>query len=148
MIRALLNQILRVVLPERKTDQHGSGHFGAPRGARRHTGVDYAAFPGTEILSPLPGRVIRRGFCYSDGVGSATDENPFRLVEIQHDNGQVGRYLYIEPLVGAGDRVARFEPIGRVQDLNRRLKNITPHVHVDVKINDKVVAPDQWFKES
>ena len=72
-----LNKLVNVNVVEQ-----GDGSFGASRGSRLHTGRDYAAKPGTDIMCPCDGVVSRIGQCYSD-------DPTYRLVEIQHDRAMI-----------------------------------------------------------
>lgn len=142
--------MITAILPERGCDPHGCGHFGAPRGNKKHKGVDFWAPPGAVILAKAAGKVERTGFCYAKGPGSVDDKDPFQLVVIRHRPKRFARYLYLEPLVSAGELVQPGQPIGVVQDLTRRLKKIRTHVHIDMHEGanhrtSKVVHPDDWF---
>jgi len=44
----------------RKKDKWGQGHFGAPRGSRKHNGIDITTQLGTPVLSPIERKVIIR----------------------------------------------------------------------------------------
>ena len=50
-----------------RIDSEGSGFFAAPRGFRRHKGVDIdlPEGPGMEVRAPVPGRVVRMFLCYA-----------------------------------------------------------------------------------
>ena len=135
------------VIPKlRGTDAQGSGAYGAPRGSRTHKGVDYAAKPGTPVYSAVRGRVTRLGYPYKGN-------KELRLIEIKvgvpGENGDLVRYMYVEPLVTKGAIVGRGDCLGTVQRLP--YKGITQHVHVDVKQmvdkRRKFVNPVEYFEE-
>jgi len=48
----------------RGCDGYGCGSYGAPRGSRRHPGVDLACPAGAAITAPFAGRIVRRSFPY------------------------------------------------------------------------------------
>ena len=135
---------------KRGKDAHGSGAYGAPRGSRKHKGLDYATKPGTRVYSAVSGRVTRLGYPYKGN-------RELRLIEIDAglSNGQIGdkgdlvRYMYVEPMVEKGWRISRGDLLGTVQKLPYR--GITQHVHVDVRqmVNKrrKFVDPEKYFEE-
>ena len=116
-------------VPLRGADLEGSGAFAAPRGGKRHKGVDYAFEPGAEVKSPIEGCVTRLGWAYKDA--------PYRLVEIlSHGGAMLWRFLYIDPIVGAGDLVASGQTIGTAQKISDRYgEEMTDHVHVEVNVD-------------
>lgn len=124
---------LCIELPRRGVDDYGSGDYGARRsGGRTHNGVDYAALPGSILLSPIVGTVTKHGYCYSDDFS-------FRYVEITTQSGQRHRFFYVIPIIDEGKHVYKNAPIGRVDDLRRRYpaddihcKPITNHVHYEI----------------
>lgn len=126
----------------RGTDAQGSGAYGAPRGDRKHKGVDYAAKPGTMVSNIIPGRVTRLGYPYSGN-------KELRLIEIERPSGDLIRYLYVLPVVKKGEWIEPGAPLGTVQRLP--YKGITQHVHVDVRqiVNNrrKFVDPVKYFEE-
>ena len=111
----------------RGKDAYGSGAFGASRGGRGHSGVDYVASAGQRVFAPIGGVVTRVGHPYSDDAS-------FRYVEIT--NPQIGykaRVMYVGPQVREGERVALGEEIGRAQTLQQRYpRGITDHVHLEI----------------
>ena len=116
-----------------RSDSEGDGHFAAPRGGRRHEGVDYEFDPGEAVKSPVEGIVTRLGWAY------ANDE--YRLVEIlSHKGYLLWRFLYVDPLVKAGDKVTLDQTIGTAQSVSKRYSDkMKDHVHVEVNIDVKAV---------
>ena len=133
-------QMITIIAPQRATDRHGSGRYGARRGTRLHMGIDYAAWPGSLVCSATDGIVTRIGQCYAE-----LDKALYRLIEIERQDGALIRYLYLSPHVNAGQKIKRGQVIGSAQDLRTIYEGITPHVHVDVKIGGKFVDPDIYF---
>lgn len=113
----------------RGEDREGSGAFAAPRGGKRHKGVDYRFAEGDPVFSPVDGIVTRIGWAYANDI--------YRLVEIlSHKGYLLWRFLYIAPLVKAGDKVKRGQTIGTAQAISKRYgPNMTDHVHVEVNID-------------
>jgi len=129
----------------RGTDAQGSGAYGAPRGERKHKGVDYACRPGTKVYAAVWGRVTRLGYPYKGNKN-------LRLIEIKETaNHALVRYMYVDPAVGKGDWIEPGELLGKSQKLP--YKGITQHVHVDVKVvprgktRRQFVDPVEYFEE-
>lgn len=113
------------VAEPRGTDRWGQGHFGAPRGDRKHEGVDYEMPVGSAVLALTAGRVTRTGYAYADDMS-------YRYVEVTDQHKYRLRYFYVAPTVKIADNVLPGDPLGRLQDLGRRYVGITPHVHFEV----------------
>lgn len=127
------------LLPLRGTDSWGSGAYGASRGSRKHKGIDYAAYPGTEVCTPVGGKVTKLGYPYGDDL-------TFRYVEVTAEDGYRHRFFYVYPRVGRGDEMAAGDVVGIVQDSTSRYKGITNHVHYEIlKPGSKAsVDPDKY----
>lgn len=125
------------ILPRRRRDKWGSGHFGASRsgGKRKHKGIDFAAEPGTAIYSPVHGRVTKLGYPYGDDLS-------FRYVEVTA-GGLRHRLFYIYPRVAKGDIVDPGDLLGIVQDSDKRYPGITNHVHYEIlDADNEAIDPD------
>lgn len=120
---------LAVIPPCRGTDKHGSGHFGASRGNRKHNGVDISVPPSSIVLSLTSGLVTKVGYPY-DPTDKA--KGHFRYVEVTN-NGLRIRYFYVEPYVDEGQLVRSGSELGESQRLGLVYPGITEHVHVEVK---------------
>ena len=130
--------MIHLITPKRGTDNWGSGEFGAPRGDRKHRGIDYAALPGSLVLSPVTGTVTKLGYPYSDDL-------EFRYVQITSEDGADHRVFYVDPNVKVGDRVFQGRSvIGEAQDLTGRYPGITPHVHYEIKLNGSYIDPEAY----
>lgn len=131
--------MITITTPPRGSDSKGSGHFGAPRGSRTHTGIDYAAWPGSYVHAKKPGKVTKLGYAYADDLG-------WRYVEVTDENSNRVRYFYVKPSVAMGDSIQKGDIIGLVQDLTLRYRGITPHIHVEVKTpNNEYVNPEEYL---
>ncbi len=134
----------------RGKDAQGSGAYGAPRGSRKHKGVDYVAKPGDMVFSGVSGIVTRLGYPYKGN-------RELRLIEIDAGlsdekiggKGDLVRYMYVDPAVTKGWNIRKGDLLGIVQRLP--FKGITQHVHVDVRqmVNKrrKFVDPVKYFEE-
>lgn len=130
--------MIRATLPKRGTDVHGSGEFNAPRGSRRHKGVDFAAYPGSFIHPAFGGTVTKIGWAYSG--------EDYRYVEVEDGWGFKARYFYVSPMVIKGQTVGTDDVLGMVQKLGTKFEGITEHVHFEVrnKLGD-IVHPMRYL---
>lgn len=117
--------MLTFIACPRGQDVHGDGSFGAPRGNRTHRGVDFAAYPGSVLLSPVEGVVTKLGYPYSGNY-------ILRYVEVTSQNDMRHRFFYVDPQVTLGSEITEGTPLGVVQELPYR--GITQHVHYEIKL--------------
>ena len=113
--------MLQFIAPVRADDGYGSGVFGASRGGRLHEGVDYACYPGSQLLSPVAGRVSKLGYTYASDLS-------FRYVEITDGNLSRHRFMYVEPMVEHGALVVVGGVLGTAQaiaDKHNLIKKLT-----------------------
>ena len=130
---------LTTILPPRQPDSWGLGHYGAPRGNRKHRGIDFAAFPGSTLLTPLTGTVTKLGYAYSD-------DPQWRYVEVTNGLGERHRFFYVEPAVGMGQEVYVGKALGTVQDVTERYEDITPHVHYEIiNADGEYINPEEFW---
>jgi murein DD-endopeptidase MepM/ murein hydrolase activator NlpD len=115
-----------------------SSHFGyrndpfTGRGAF-HSGVDFAAPPGTKVIAVGPGTVSFSG--YKSGYGN--------LVEIKHPTGYVTRYGHnSRNLVRTGQAVQKSDPIAIIGSTGR---STGTHVHFEVLRDGNVVDPKRYL---
>ncbi len=90
--------------------------------AALHTGIDFAAPPGTPIMAAAGGVVL------------STDYHPQygNLLELDHGNGLVTRYAHNSRiLVKTGDLVKRGQPVAHVGSTGR---STGPHLHFEVLV--------------
>lgn len=110
----------------RQCDSHGCGHYGAPRGSRKHKGIDLCnpggdSLPdGTVIEAGFSGVVVKIGRAYSDENKAHLQYVAIRLADYYC------RIFYIIPLVQVGDRIDGLRSIGYSQNLRKFYKGITP----------------------
>jgi len=127
------------VLPQRGFDEWGGGHFGAPRGNRRHEGVDYACYPGTKVCSPVAGKVTKHGHPYADAL-------EYKYIQITTENKLHHRFFYVEPQLAVGASVLEGFVIGIVQNLLPRYPKITNHFHYEIMTESgRKIDPNKSF---
>lgn len=109
----------------------------AGQAARNHEGVDIAAPQGTAVYVAAEGSVERTGYD-AGGYG--------RFIEIRHPNGMTTLYGHLSRAdVSAGDRLGAGERIGLVGSTGR---STGPHLHFEVRRNDKQVDPVKVMGQS
>jgi hypothetical protein len=85
-----------------------------------HTGIDFDASEGAQVVAPAPGTIL------SAGIGP----NPESLaIDIQHDLGFKTSYNHLsKTLVSAGQRVSRGQTMGLVGSTG----TFYPHLHFEI----------------
>ena len=123
----------------RKSDNWGSGYFGAPRGNRPHLGIDLIYSPDEEIRAPFDLTINRVSYPYAaspySGIAFTTTIN-----NINYD----GRMWYMFPdLVSIGQSVKRGQVIGVAQQINEKYPGMINHVHLQLeKLNEQPTEED------
>ena len=115
---------MKAILTARKQDKWGCGAYQAPRGNRKHNGIDYCCPPESLVMAQKGGRITKIGYAYGDDLS-------FRYIEIKDHLGEYARYFYVEPSLKQGDMLAMGEIIGHSQKLGDRYEGITEHVHFE-----------------
>jgi murein DD-endopeptidase MepM/ murein hydrolase activator NlpD len=115
-----------------------SSHFGyrsdpfTGRGAF-HAGVDFAAEPGTRVISTGPGVVSFSG--YKSGYGN--------VVEVTHPTGYLTRYGHnARNLVREGEAVHKNQEIAVIGSTGR---STGTHVHFEVERDGKTQNPMRYL---
>lgn len=110
--------LLPPVLPyqgTRQIDGFGAGGFGAPRGKRKHRGLDFIGQPGDRVQVPLDARVTPpHGQAYADGTCD------LRSIHLRGERAFVGLrvvLLYAAPEVANDSIVLAGAPLGVMQDV-------------------------------
>lgn len=101
--------------------------------AALHTGIDFAAPPGTPILAAAGGVVL------------STDYHPQygNLLELDHGNGLVTRYAHNSRiLVKTGDLIKRGQPVAHVGSTGR---STGPHLHFEVLVDGVPQDPSRFL---
>lgn len=103
------------------------------RGAM-HAGIDFKGAVGSPIFAAAEGRVTFAG--RKSGYGQA--------IEITHGNGMLTRYAHLSRIgVTVGQEVAAGATIGGLGSTGR---STGPHLHFEVRINDRAVNPRPFLE--
>ena len=110
----------------RGSDEHGSGLYGASRGGiKRHSGSDFIAIPGQEVIAPCDGDVVRWKYPYAKLVEGVF----FGGIFVRHSNYEYTMY-YFEPYKSIlRTRIKKGQVIGIAQDISLKYPGIIPHIH-------------------
>lgn len=125
-------------------DKGGLGHYGAPRGSRKHMGTDYNRIMGIPLTPgrPFPmfctGKILRRSNPYVGthytGFVLDTKRARFKIFYVDFPDSLIGTV------------VKYGEMIGTIQDVSKNYpgSGVTPHVHIEVVMCD----PEILFQNS
>ena len=127
----------------RKSDKWGQGHFGAPRGTRKHNGIDIVTQLGTPVLSPIEGKVIRISYPYASDMSFTG-----LLIEgIGVHQGLEIKIFYMKPISGIVNKIVKpGQKIGTSQSLLNKYPGITNHIHIEIKLNGVKQNPKTLIK--
>ncbi|MBX3582499.1 MAG: M23 family metallopeptidase [Rhizobiaceae bacterium] len=99
-----------------------------------HSGMDFRAPTGSDVLVTAPGTVIKAG--WNGGYG--------RMVEVRHAGGFTTRYAHMSRiLVTEGQEVAAGDVVGKVGSSGR---STGPHLHYEVHRNGQALNPVRFIK--
>jgi hypothetical protein len=109
-----------------RNDPEGFGHYCAPRGKRKHGGLDFLCKPGQTVVCPISaGKVLREANPYE-----TTD---YKGLFIQGKHLAI-KIFYLDPWPGIiRTSVKRGDPIGIAQDISERYGGkMEAHVHLAI----------------
>jgi len=102
--------------------------------AAMHSGIDFKGAVGSPIFAAANGRVTFAGS--KGGYGQA--------VEITHPNGMLTRYAHLSRIdVRVGQPIAAGATLGGLGSTGR---STGPHLHFEVRINDRAVNPRPFLE--
>ena len=119
-----------------KSSEFGVKRFINNQPRNRHTGLDLAAPIGTEIISPLSGKVILVGNFYYRG----------KTVFLDHGGGMISTYSHMSKVaVQQGQSLEKGDLIGAVGQSGR----VTgPHLHWQIILSGIPVDPELFLEPS
>jgi murein DD-endopeptidase MepM/ murein hydrolase activator NlpD len=104
--------------------------------AAMHSGIDFKGAMGSPIFAAAEGRVTFAG--RKGGYGNA--------VEVTHANGMLTRYAHLSRIdVRPGQMVAAGATLGGLGSTGR---STGPHLHFEVRINDRAVNPRPFLESA
>ncbi len=129
----------------RGTDCHGSGAYLAPRGSRKHNGIDLICQGGTEILSCCDGVISRcAGRVYSD-----PEKMEWKYVEVTDNSGIRVRYMYVKSWdIELGQKVKKGDWIGVAQGIETCYDGMIVHIQFETMINKmNYLNPNEYLED-
>ena len=131
------HSILKMPLPVEglKSSEFGVRRFINSEPRNRHTGLDIAAKVGTEVISPLSGKVLLVGDFYYRG----------KTIFLDHGGGMISTYSHLSKiLVQEGQLIKKNEIIGKVGQSGR----VTgPHLHWQIVLSGVPVNPELFLQQ-
>ena len=113
------------------------GESGSNWSSGHHTGTDFAAPAGTDVVAASDGVVIQAGF-----------NGPYgNQIAIQHSDGTVTTYAHLNEInVSVGDEVDAGETIGAVGSTGN---STGPHLHFEVyDASGNRLNPEEWLGDA
>jgi len=110
-----------------RIDRGGNGNYGAPRGDRKHTGLDISCIPGQDFRAFCTGIIIREAFPYADDLSWKGF-----VFSAKRANFKVFYAELLPDLVGT--IVQEGTVIAKAQDISLRYpgSGVTPHIHLEI----------------
>lgn len=130
-------------LKARGCDPQGCGHYGAPRGTRKHEGFDFLIAPHSSFTFPFDVKILRTGIVSTD--------KPFRLIELTptklFTNIIKIKVMYCDlDQYQVNDIVRSGYPIAMSQDNKSYYGGgMQNHLHVEVRIGNQLINPALIF---
>ena len=134
--------------PKVRNDSQGQGHYGAPRGSRKHNGIDFELAPGEKVLSHIDGVVTKIGYPYKQKFDTKKDslKSALRYVQVTDaSNDTHHRFFYVDPSVGMGDPIVVGSNLGICQNLEEIYMGMKNHCHYEVKVKGEHVDPKPYL---
>ena len=123
----------------RREDRWGCGAFDAPRGERRHRGIDIVANPDQALFSPITGRIVRVAEPYDD----EPRYNGLLMEGLGEWAGLELKLFYLDHFdLGP---IKQGDPLGTAQDIAVRYPGITGHIHVELRREGQLIDPTPFF---
>jgi len=119
-----------------RNDIQGLGHFGAPRGSRKHQGIDFVAVPGMVVKAPISGNV--RSLQVYNG------DPTWKGVSITSGDLEV-KMFYVAPFANLPKSITRGTLIGSMQNRAATSTGMINHIHVEVWLKGKLQDPSKFF---
>lgn len=99
---------------------------------RLHSGLDIKGEPGSIVKAAASGKVILVEKSSAEGV----------IIQIEHENGYTTTYAHLEEaLVEKGQAVSQGDTIGTIGQPGTTEEDLGPHLHFEIKQNEKTLNP-------
>lgn len=123
-----------------RNDANGKGHYGAPRGTRKHNGVDLLAKDGEDVKLNVQATVKRVGYAYEG------DKN-YNSYHLDLGGGVTLKLLYMAPMYKKiGSVIPANSIIGQMQDVSKKWGGgMKCHLHVEILKDGVNINPTQFL---
>ena len=116
-----------------RNDSKGAGHFGAPRGNRKHAGYDFLCIPWQSVCCPIDDATIVR-------IARPYDDLEYSGAVIEAARITIKMFYFEVNANLIGKKVRQGEAIGHAQDISKRYgPSMRPHVHLEIIAIDPAV---------
>jgi len=133
----------------RDCDPQGCGYYGAPRGNRKHEGVDIVSLPNEIVFAPFKCKITKFGTVYSS-------TSNFKYIEFK-GFGLLSvfkiRVFYAIPFsdellnVMVGSVLSKGSPMGTTQNISAyHGGGMINHLHIAVRLFRKTINPTKFIK--
>jgi murein DD-endopeptidase MepM/ murein hydrolase activator NlpD len=136
VLERALDGIPQVVPASVQNITSGFGYRRDPFNGRSamHSGIDFKGAAGSPIFAAAEGRIAFAG--WKSGYG--------KTVEIAHGNGMLTRYAHLSRIdVKPGQQIEAGATLGGLGSTGR---STGPHLHFEVRINDRAVNPRPFLE--
>ena len=123
-----------------RSDSGGDGHFGAPRGGRKHEGLDFECDPGQTVRAVIPGKLVN-AYPYAG-------DTFYTGCRIWGKDWMAKMFYFVPFPRLVNENVLAGEAIGIAQDISQKYGGeMKPHVHVGLySLNPtKMVNPENYL---
>ena len=120
-----------------KNDSDFETSFITSNFGENHYGIDINGSIGTQIFSPMKGKVIYAGF----------DKKYGNSIIISHENGCITKYMHNKTnYVKSGQNVVIDKPIAEMGNSGSSVKSEGIHLHFELWKDGKVIDPTEYIK--
>lgn len=131
----------------RGCDAMGCGHFGAPRGTRKHNGFDIAINPWETIKAPFKMKILRFGKVYPSITTDLFDLVEFTGFGIFSLFKFKLMYTDSVKYRNVGEILEKGEVLGNAQDIaSFHGGGMINHIHLEVRLKGVLINPKLFLK--
>lgn len=126
-----------------RKDKIGDGSYdpverGGTRPTKKHMGVDLVVTPGAAVFSPINGKIVRVAYPYRN----EPHWQGLLLEGTKEHKGISFKIFYMVPDTGLiGAEVSKGDRIGIAQEISRKYKGATDHIHVELLVENEHQDP-------
>lgn len=94
-----------------RVDSEGNGNYGAPRGGRRHNGIDYLCDDGQDVTAPFNMMITRvakpKVGSPLSGIAWETRRSRGKMFYFKPDQSLIGKWVKTGQVIGQAQSVSR-----------------------------------------